>query len=80
MRCVFCGGNLRQACVTFRYEEDNMYLLVEHVPAEVCQQCGEQLYTPEVTEALLRFAAQRTEPIKVIRIPVYDFAAQVVGM
>ncbi len=36
MKCVFCEGALKKASVTFSYEEDDAYLLVEHVPAEVC--------------------------------------------
>ena len=80
MKCVFCGGILQKASVTFIYEEEETYLFVEHVPAEACPQCGEKLYTPEVTEALLQFAKQQEEPIKIIHVPVYDFAEKVVGM
>ena len=80
MKCVFCGGILQKAAVTFIYEEEETYLFVEHVPAEVCPQCGEKLYTPEVTEALLQFAKQQAEPIKIIHVPVDDFAEKVVGM
>ena len=47
MKCSFCGGELKNTTVTFSYEEDETYILVEHVPAEVCSQCGEKLYTPD---------------------------------
>ncbi len=60
--------------VTFSYEEDNTYLLVEHVPAEVCNRCGEKIYTPEVTDALMRFAKEKREPTKVVQVPVYEFS------
>jgi len=36
MKCVFCGGTLKEKLVTFNYEEGDRYLIVEHVPAEVC--------------------------------------------
>lgn len=36
MKCVFCGGDTQKTTVTFRYEEDDRCFLVEHVPAEVC--------------------------------------------
>lgn len=36
MKCAFCGEELKKATVTFSYEEDETYILVEHVPAEVC--------------------------------------------
>ena len=73
MKCAFCGGKLRKATVTFSYEQDEAYILVEHVPAEVCPQCGEKLYTPEVTEALLQIAKQPFKPAKIMHVPVYDF-------
>ena len=77
MKCVFCGGTLRQEDVTFSYDEDDMHILVEHVPAEVCTRCGEKLYAPEVTDALLQFAKQQFQPVKVIQVPVYEFAEAV---
>ena len=73
MKCTFCGGKLKKATVTFSYEEDDTYIFVEHVPAEVCPQCGEKRYTPEVTEALLKIARQPIKPAKIIQVPVYDF-------
>ena len=74
MRCVFCGGKLETRCVNFTYEQSGRYLVVENVPAEVCAQCGEKVYSPEVTESLLCFARQEFEPVKVITVPVFDFA------
>lgn len=73
MKCTFCGGELKKTTVTFSYEEDDIYILVEHVPAELCSQCGERLYTPEVTEALLHLAKQPVKPARIIHVPVYDF-------
>jgi YgiT-type zinc finger domain-containing protein len=73
MKCVFCGGTLKRDLVTFTYEDEDTYMLVEHVPAEVCSQCGEKLYTPEVTEALCAFAKHPMEPVKMRQVPVYDF-------
>jgi len=34
MRCVFCGGETKKMSVTFSYEEEDRFFLVEHVPAE----------------------------------------------
>jgi len=80
MNCAFCGGELKKSTVTFSYEEDETYILVEHVPAEVCPKCGERLYTPEVTDILLQFAKQPVKPAKMINVPVYDFTERAVGL
>lgn len=74
MKCVFCGGSVEERKVTFSYEEDDKYLLVENVPAAVCTKCGEKTYSPEVTDELLRFASDDLKPVKIIKVPVFDFA------
>ena len=75
MKCVFCGGEAVKAEVTFTYEEEGKFLIIEHVPAEICTRCGEKMYSPEVTDELLRFAREGTKPARRIEVPVYDFAA-----
>ncbi|GAK49441.1 hypothetical protein U14_00663 [Candidatus Moduliflexus flocculans] len=74
MKCVFCGGQLKRAAVTFTYEERGRYMFVEHVPADICEQCGEKLYSPEVADALLALAKQKTAPPKIVSVPVYDYS------
>ncbi len=73
MKCVFCGGKLENKSVTFHYEDDNKYLFVEAVPAEVCTSCGEKTYSPEVTDKLLKYAKEEFKPAKTIEVPVYSF-------
>jgi HTH-type transcriptional regulator / antitoxin MqsA len=75
MRCVFCGGATTKMCVTFSYEEEGKYFLVENVPAEVCERCGEKTYSPEVTDELLKFAKKQFTPVRKVEVPVFDFAA-----
>ncbi len=74
MKCVFCGGKVKKKKVTFSYEEDDKYILVENVPAEICTECGEKTYSPEVTDELLRFAKDEFQPVKIIEVPVFNFA------
>ena len=74
MKCAFCAGTLKDKVVTFSYEEEDKYLFVEHVPALVCNKCGERIYSPEVTDKLLKFAKDEFMPVKTIEVPVFDFA------
>jgi YgiT-type zinc finger domain-containing protein len=74
MSCVFCGGKVETQNVTFIYGEDGDYLFIEDVPAEVCLQCGEKTYSPEVTDDLIRIAKRRLKPNKVIEVPVFRYA------
>jgi len=73
-KCVFCGGHVEKAIVTFTYKDDDKYLIVEHVPAEVCAKCGEKMYSPDITDELLKFAKNKFKPVKTVKVPVFDFA------
>ena len=53
MKCYYCGGETAPGLVTDLYAEGKLYLAIENVPAEVCHQCGERYYSPEVTQRLL---------------------------
>ncbi len=74
MKCVFCGCRVEKSIVTFTYEENDRYLLIENVPANVCSKCGERIYSPEVTDQLLKFARNEFKPVKTIEVPVFNFA------
>ncbi|MBU1626019.1 type II toxin-antitoxin system MqsA family antitoxin [bacterium] len=76
MACVFCGGKIESKKVTFMYENGNKSLFVENVPAEVCVNCGERTYSPEVTKELLKLAKEDHKPTKTIQVPVFDFAGK----
>jgi len=73
-KCVFCGGKVEKRTVTFSYDEEDKYLLVENVPAEVCTKCGEKTYSPQVADELLRYARDDFKPMKTIEVPVFNFA------
>ncbi len=73
MKCIFCGGSMAKKDVIFHYEDDNKYLFIENVPAEVCNSCGEKTYSPDVTDKLLRYSKKQFKPSKTIEVPVYSF-------
>jgi len=77
MSCVFCGGKTETKPVTFSYEQDEHFILVRNVPAEVCTLCGEKTYSPEIADELLKFAMNRFKPLKMIEIPLFDFRSKV---
>ena len=77
MKCAFCGGKTEKGKVTFVYEDEDKYLFVENVPAEICTKCGEKTYSPEVTDKLLEFAKNKFKPEKIIKVPVLNFTEKV---
>ena len=62
--------------VTYTQEVDGRFIVVEHVPARVCRETGEQLFSPETVTRLQAISRSRLKPARVIKTPVYEFAAQ----
>lgn len=62
--------------VTYTQEVDGRFIVVEHVPARVCRETGEQLFGPETVSRLQAIIRSRLKPARVIETPVYEFAAQ----
>ncbi|NOX61499.1 MAG: type II toxin-antitoxin system MqsA family antitoxin [Chloroflexi bacterium] len=79
MQCVFCGGKVESRQVTFVYDYESEFFFVENVPAQVCTQCGEKFYSPEVTEHLIHLAKTRLKPTKVVKVPVFEYADPVLS-
>ncbi len=62
--------------VTYTQEVDGRFVVVEHVPARVCRETGEQLFSPDTVSRLQTIIRSRLKPARVIETPVYEFAAQ----
>ena len=67
---------MREQAVTYTIQMDDKLVVVEHVPAMVCDQCGERLYSPETVERLQQTVWDQRSPSRVLQTPVFDFAAK----
>ena len=79
MKCLVCGGRMEEKRVTLAriYEEQpgTPYAIITDVPASVCKQCGEKVYTPEVVEKLQtirRLVRKGARPKQTVEVPVYS--------
>ena len=60
--------------VTYTLEYGGKFYLIEHVPARVCQETGEQYFCPETVDHIHALVRGRRVPEKVIETPVYEYA------
>ena len=60
--------------VTYTLELDGRIIVVENVPARVCLETGERLYSPETVEHLQQMVLGEAEPSRVIEVPVFEFS------
>jgi len=60
--------------VTYTLELGGKFYIVEHVPAPVCQETGEQFFSPETVEHIQSLIKDGKKPVRVIETPVYEYA------
>lgn len=60
--------------VTYTVEHEGKFYLIEHVPARVCRETGEQYFAPDTVERIQNLIKSRKKPDKVIETPVYRYA------
>ena len=59
MKCVICKhGETHLGKTSVTLERDGMMVVVQAVPAQICDNCGEEYVDEEVTAQLLREAEQ----------------------
>ena len=63
-----------EAKVTYTIEHDGQFYIIEHVPARVCKETGEQFFSPETVEQLHALIKGNRKPVKLIETPVYEYA------
>lgn len=60
--------------VTYTIEIDGQLTVIEHVPARVCLETGEQLFSAETVERIQQLISSRQKPSRIMEVPVYKFA------
>ncbi|MCY7348437.1 MAG: YgiT-type zinc finger protein [Pyrinomonadaceae bacterium] len=74
MQTEMWNETMREAKVTYTLEMDGKFFIIENVPARVCEETGEQFFSPETVERLQQTLWGREKPKKLLETPVYEFA------
>ena len=74
MQAEIWNETMKEAKVTYTLEADGKFYIIENVPARVCEETGEQFFSPETVERLQQTIWGREKPKKLIETPVYEFA------
>lgn len=68
--CYFCRkGILEDKKVTVDFRWGNKLVVIEEVPAKVCNECGEKYYSAEVSREMERIAIEGKKE-KIIEVPL----------
>jgi YgiT-type zinc finger domain-containing protein len=66
--------------VTYTLEVEGKLYVIENVPARVCRETGEQLFSPETVGRLQQTIWEKKKPKRVIETPVYEYGQIVEGL
>lgn len=59
--------------VTYALHHHGRLYVIEHVPARVCRETGEQFFSPETVERIQAIIGGNRKPDRVIETPVYEY-------
>ena len=71
-RCQLCGGTRKPRQITHPQKFAGRVTILENVPTEECQQCGDALFHPEVVERVQQLIWSGAAPSRIAQVPVYD--------
>lgn len=60
--------------VTHTIEVDGKLTVIEHVPARVCLETREQLFSAETVERIQQLIFSKQKPTRLMEVPVFEFA------
>lgn len=60
--------------VTYTLKYQEKFYIIEHVPARVCQETGEEYFSPETVEHIQGIIKEHRKPVRIIETPVYNYA------
>ncbi len=75
MHCDVCGATqFHTELVSEVFLVDSKRMLVEPIPARVCDHCGEATFSRETTEKVRRMVHGEARPVGRVTLEVYEFA------
>jgi len=76
MKCLICKhGHTRPGKMTATLERESTTIVVKGVPADVCDSCGEEYLSQEISARLLKQAEEAVKAGIQIDVRVYQSAA-----
>lgn len=72
-KCSLCKGEVKEkrVSVDFRWGKD--LVVIEDVPAGVCEQCGEKYFTAKVSKKMEKLALAKIKAKRSLKVPVMEF-------
>ena len=72
-KCYFCKGRVSKQKVKADFRWGEELVVIEDVPAEVCEQCGEKYLDAGVYKEIERLAKSGAKPLRSTTVNVFRF-------
>jgi len=73
-RCHVCGSTkARNNFVDEVFRIDHKHILVEQIPSQVCENCGEMIFSRETTEKIRQMIHGKAKPMKSVSMDVFSY-------
>ena len=74
-KCHVCGSTAaREEFVSEVFTIDGRSVLAEHIPAQVCERCGEATFSRTTTEKVRRLVHGEGRPVRTVPMDVFAMA------
>ena len=74
-KCHVCGNtSAKSDFVSEVFTVEERRVLVERIPAQVCERCGEATFSRETTEKIRRLVHGAGQPVRTVPLDVFAFA------
>jgi YgiT-type zinc finger domain-containing protein len=50
--CLFCKGKVNEGYTDFLGRAGDEVIIIKHIPAVICERCGEAYYSPETSKKI----------------------------
>jgi YgiT-type zinc finger domain-containing protein len=71
--CDFCDGTLEARTVTVDWRGGGRLVVIENVPALVCDRCGERYFSQKAMRQMERIGKTKRSAKRTIRVPIARF-------
>lgn len=75
--CFFCKGKTKLKNIDVDFRWGDKLFVIQSVPVEVCDQCGEKYYSATVSKRLDEIVSRQnksdSKPVKTIEVPVLNW-------
>jgi YgiT-type zinc finger domain-containing protein len=70
MKCLVCHHEMTERRIALDLRVGEELIVVEEAPATICENCGEQVFTPKVTRQVQAAVKERKKAVRTMVVPV----------